>query len=147
MTVAATNPPGPGRHMLRGSAWMVAQRWSLRLSGIVSTAILARMLLPADFGIIAIAMIFVGVVEAVGDTGERLALLRHPHPERGHYDTAWTLQLLVGMAVCASLLLLAPLANIYFHQPDTVPVIRLLSLRALLGGLENIATIDFRRDL
>lgn len=148
MTAAPTAPqPGSGWHMVRGSAWMVAQRWSLRLSGIASTALLARLLQPADFGVVAIAMLFVGLVEAVGDTGERLAILRHPAPQREHYDTAFTLQVMVGLVVFAAILLLAPLAEFYFHEPRAVAVIRLLSLRALLGGVENIATIDFRREL
>lgn len=133
--------------MLRGSAWMIALRWSLRLMGVASTFVLAHLLKPADFGVVAMAMLFVGLVEALGDTGERLALLRLADPGRDHYDTAWTLQLAVGLAVAAAIFLLAPLAGHYFHDSRSVLAMRCLSARALLGGLENIGSIDFRRDL
>lgn len=133
--------------MLRGSAWMIGLRWSLRLVGIVSTAILARLLTPGDFGIVAIAMLFVGLVEALGDTGERLALIRQASLERAHYDTAFSLQLLIGVTIALLLFFLAPLTTTYFHEPRAVPVMRLLALRALLGGVENIGTVDFRRDM
>jgi O-antigen/teichoic acid export membrane protein len=125
---------------------MVGLRWSLRLSGVASTVILARLLTPHDFGIVAIAMLFVGLVETLGDTGERLALIRLRVLERGHYDTAFSLQLLIGFAVALFLYGLAPLAPRYFNEPDAVAVIQLLSLRAILSGLENIGTVDFRRD-
>lgn len=136
----------PGRQMLRGSAWMIGLRWSQRLAGVASTMVLARLLTPADFGTIAIAMLFVGLVETLGDTGERLALIRLQQIERADYDTAFTLQLLVGIVIGAGVFLLAPLASLFFHAPQAVPVIRLLSLRAVLSGFENIGTVDFRRD-
>ncbi len=138
---------GPGRQMLRGSAWMIALRWSLRLLGVISTFILVHLLRPEDFGVVAMAMLFVGLVEALADTGERLALLRLPAPERRHYDTAWTLQLGVGVTVAAAIFLLAPLTAAYFHDSRAILATRCLSLRALLGGLENIGSVDFRRDL
>jgi O-antigen/teichoic acid export membrane protein len=133
--------------MLRGSAWMIALRWSLRLVGIVSTFILAHLLTPDDFGVVAMAMLFVGLVEALGDTGERLALVRLSAPGRHHYDTAFTLQLLVGLLIAAVIFLAAPLTAAYFHDARAIPAMRCLSLRALLAGLENIASVDFRKDL
>jgi len=136
----------PGRHILRGSAWMIGLRWSLRLTGIVSTAILARLLTPGDFGVVALAMLFVGFVEILGDTGERLALIRIPAPDRSYYDTAFSLQLLIGLVTAVAVFALAPLSLHYFHEPRAVPVMRFLALRAVLSGLENIGTVDFRRD-
>ena len=42
-----------GKRMLNGALWMIALRWAIRLTGLVSTVILARLLLPRDFGIVA----------------------------------------------------------------------------------------------
>jgi len=53
----------PGRQMLHGSAWLIGLRWTVRLTGVVSTVILARLLTPKDFGVVAIAMIVVGLFE------------------------------------------------------------------------------------
>lgn len=147
MTLARPSGPTSGRHLLHGSAWMIGLRWSLRLTGIVSTAILARLLSPSDFGIVAIAMLFTGLVEAFGETGERLALIRQASLERSYYDTAFSLQVLIGIAVASTVFFLAPLTTAYFHEPRAVAVMRVLALRALLSGLENIGTVDFRRDL
>ena len=55
---------------------MVGMRWGMRLIGLVSTIILARLLTPADFGIVAMAMVVVGLLEIIAFTGVDLALIR-----------------------------------------------------------------------
>src|SRR5678816_3414499 len=81
---------GYGRSMAIGSGWMVAMRWVVRGIGLVSTMILARLLAPHDFGLVAKAMLVIGMLEIMAETGQRLAIIRHSNPTRAHYDTAWT---------------------------------------------------------
>jgi O-antigen/teichoic acid export membrane protein len=126
---------------------MVGLRWAIRLTGVVSTIILARLLTPADFGVVAIAMIVVGLLEMLSQTGQALAIIRHQSPTREHYDSAWTVSVLFGFGVALAIVAVAPLTRIYFHEPRSIVVMQCLALRAALGGLENIGTVDFRRDL
>jgi lipopolysaccharide exporter len=144
---AAGGQAGPGTHMLRGSAWMIALRWAIRLTGLVSTIILARLLTPKDFGVVAMAMIVVGMLEMLNQTGQSLAIIRHGNPTREHYDTAWTISVMIGFGIAAAIVLVAPLTKIYFHDENSIIVMQCLALRAIMGGLENIGTLDFRRDL
>lgn len=138
---------GPGAHMLRGSAWLIGLRWAMRLIGVISTIILARLLSPQDFGIVAVAMILVGLFEMLNLTGQAAAIVRHEAPSREHYDSAWTVSLCIGVAIAIAILIAAPFTELYFHEPRAIPVMQCLALRAVLGGLENIGTVDFSRDL
>jgi len=140
-------PALPRTRLVNGSIWMVAMRLSIRSIGLVSTIILARILTPADFGLVAMAMLMIGFIEIFNDTGQQAALIAHPNPERAHYDSAWTITILIAVALTAIVLTVAPLADSYFNDPRVVPVIQVLSLRVLLGGLLNIGTVDFRRNL
>ncbi|MGH6876650.1 MAG: lipopolysaccharide biosynthesis protein [Rhizomicrobium sp.] len=133
--------------MLRGSAWMVGLRWAVRLTGVVSTVIMARLLTPADFGVVAIAMIFVGLFEMLSQTGQALAIIRHESPTREHYDSAWTISVLFGFAIALAIIILAPLTKYYFHDPRSIVVMQCLALRPAVGGVENIGIVDFRREL
>ncbi|MEO5374847.1 MAG: lipopolysaccharide biosynthesis protein [Alphaproteobacteria bacterium] len=134
-------------HMARGAAWMVGMRWSLRLIGLVNTLILARLLLPEDFGIIAMAMIVVNFLQVLSDLNVDLALVRHRDPTREHYDSAWTVQILAGLLVTAILYLLAaPLAR-YYGDPRVELVIQIVSLRAVILGCSNIGMVDIRRSM
>jgi len=126
---------------------MVLLRWGIRLTGLVSTVILARLLIPADFGIVAMAMFVVGLLEILKESGQVLAIIRHPNPQRADYDTAWTLSVIVAFIVALLIWAAAPITAIYFHEPRVQPVMHWLSLRSLLAGFENIGITDFRRDL
>jgi O-antigen/teichoic acid export membrane protein len=138
---------GIGWHMARGSAWMIAMRWAIRTIGLLSTIILARLLVPEDFGIVAMSMIVVGLLEVFGETGFDAALIQNRKATSRHYDTAWTFKILQGTLLCGLLVLIAPIAADYFNEPRVTPVIRILALHALIGGFQNIGIVNFRRDL
>jgi O-antigen/teichoic acid export membrane protein len=126
---------------------MILLRWAIRLTGLVSTIMLARLLMPSDFGIVAMAMFVVGLLELLSQSGQKLTIIRHAAPTREDYDTAWTVSVIVGLFIAAAIVALSPLAQIYFHEPRVVPVMCWLALRSILGGFENIGAVDFRRDL
>lgn len=140
-------PLNVGRALAQGSAWMVGLRWAMRSIGLVSTFVLARLLSPGDFGLVAMAMVLVGLVEVFGQAGQQLALIRIAAPTRADYDSAWTLGILVGLAVALVLWLVAPLAALYFHEPRAAFMVRLLALRPLIGALDNIGVVAFRAEL
>jgi O-antigen/teichoic acid export membrane protein len=134
-------------HIIRGSIWMVAMRWSVRGIGLVSTVVLARLLAPADFGLIAMAMLFVGLIEVFGETGQQMALIRYNNPTREHFDSAWTAQIIVSAILGTLVLLAAPLAALYFDEPRATTLVQVLSIRVYAIGFENIGTVLFRKDL
>jgi O-antigen/teichoic acid export membrane protein len=143
----ADGQAAPGTHMLRGSAWMISMRWAIRLTGLISTIILARLLTPKDFGVVAIAMIVVGMLETLSATGQVAAIIRHRDPTRDHYDTAWTISVIIGFGIGAAIFLIAPLTKIYFHDDRSILVMQCLALRAIMSGFDNIGMLDFKRDL
>ena len=126
---------------------MIAARWSMRMIGLVSTMILARLLVPEDFGLIAMAMMAYGLLETVSYAGVDLALMRGGADSREHYDTAWTIQILQGVFIAAVLLAVAPWIASYFHEPRVVAVIWFIALRAVLDGFQNIGVVAFRKEL
>lgn len=138
---------GIGRKMLTGSAWMIGMRWSVRSIGLLSTIILARLLLPEDFGIVAMAAIVYGLLEALSQFGLASALIQNRNATRGHYDTAWTVQLIQFSAIAVILLAVAPYVARYFDEPRVAAVVHLLALAALIGGFENIGVVDFQKNL
>lgn len=136
-----------GQQMLHGSFWMILLRWAMRLTGTVSTIILARLLMPADFGIVAMATFVIGMLELLNQSGQKLAIIRHHAPEREDYDTAWTIGIMAASVVAILIFAVAPLAVIYFHEPRVEPVMHCLALGSFLGGFENIGITCFRREL
>jgi lipopolysaccharide exporter len=135
------------RNLLYGSALMIAMRWTTRLLGLFSTLILVRLLTPDDFGVVAMAMVIVGLLEVFTHTSVDLALIRDRDPSREHYDTAWTLEIVQAIALAIVLVLVAPWSARFFEDERVTLVIYALALRAVLGSFENIGVVAFRRDL
>lgn len=145
--VSATPASGLGRRMTRGAAWVVGTRTAVRLLGVVGTIVLARLLTPADFGLIALATVVAAGLEQLGWFGFEVWLIRHPRPRRAHYDTAWTLTVLRGAVIALALFTASEAVAAYFEEPRLRDLLRVLALGALVQGAVNIGTVDFQREL
>lgn len=131
----------------KGAAWMVLFRLFDRSIGIVSTAILARLLLPADFGLVAMAMSIIAVIEFATAFSFEMALIQKPDPQREHYDTAWTLNIIMaGLGALLTASLALPAASFY-GDPRLVEVMLAIGAAWLIAGFENIGTVNFRREM
>lgn len=137
-----------GQQMLAGSIWMMGMRWTIRGIGLISTLILARLLAPEDFGLVAMTLAGMQILTILfTESGLRLALIRHRDPQRAHYDTAWTLGLIIAACVALAIFALAPLVGDYFDEPLVVELMRILALLPLIQGLESIRVVDLQKHL
>jgi lipopolysaccharide exporter len=135
------------RKIASGVGWMVLWRLSSRALGIVSLLIVARLLLPDDFGLVAFATTLMIGIESLSALGLQDAIVRSRHSDRVLLDTAFTLAtirgLLTGVALAAAA---APLSR-YFHEPRLELIIYCLAVLAAVEGLENIGIVEFRREM
>lgn len=141
------DPSAIRRSIISGAGWMLAFRLGDRAIGLVSMVVLARLLTPGDFGLAALAMSLLVVLELFGDLGLDLELIRNQEARRQHYDTAWTLELLKGLVSAGLLATLAAPAAAFFKDPRVEPIVYWLAVASVLAGCENIATVDFRKNL
>lgn len=126
---------------------MIGVRWAMRLIGLVSTMILARLLAPEDFGLIAMVMLTYGLLETISYAGVDLALMRAGADTRAHYDTAWTVQILQGLFIAVCLVIAAPFVASYFNEPRAQVVMYWVAVRPLIDSLQNIGIVAFRKEL
>lgn len=138
-------PKGSG--VFKGAILYVLMRWTDRLVGFISTLILARILVPADFGIIAMTSLVIGLVDIFMDLGVNIALIQNRHPSKAHYDTAWTLRIVQACITVVVISLIAPFAADYFHDQRITLVLRVMSLGALVAALENIGIVTFQKEM
>lgn len=131
----------------RGVTWAILMRWAIRLIGLGSTLILARILSPDDFGVAAMAMIIVNLLIQISELGTSSHLIRAKDVDRAHCDTAWSVTLLQGLFTGSVLVALAHPAAIYFHEPRIVNILYVLALASAIGGFENVGPVLIRREL
>ncbi|TZG24174.1 oligosaccharide flippase family protein [Sphingomonas montanisoli] len=130
-----------------GAVWMVGWRMTTRLVGLLSTLILARLLAPGDFGLVAMATVISSAIDAVSTMGLIDALVRHPRYEKKLLNAAFSLQLLRGIATAVVTMLLAWPASVWFNEPRLFLLMMPLALGSIISGLENIGIVEFRREM
>jgi len=136
-----------GRQVALGAAFMVAGRLAGRLVGVFSTLILARLLMPEDFGIIALASAAFALADVALSTGYTLLLIRRETVDREVYDTAWTMNLLRCALLAAVTMASAPLQAWAFGEPRIGPVLVVVAATTLLDGLSSIGMARLQREL
>ena len=125
----------------------VAMRWSDRLVGLVSTLVLARVLLPSDFGLVAMASIAVGLIDTFLDLGVAQSLIQNQDASKDDFDTAWTLRFIQSALAAIIVVIAAPLATSYYKDPRVTDIMRFMALSVVIGGTENIGIVNFQRNL
>jgi len=137
----------PKKALLKGAAWAVGMRWSIKGIGFFNTIILARILVPQDFGVVAMAMLIVGLIQAFLDFGTSLALLRKDTLSPEEINSAWTLNILQGWSIGLLLILGSPVATLYFAEPRVSVVLVVLGCCIAISGSGNIGLVLARREL
>jgi len=130
-----------------GIVWMVGARLFDRCIGIVSTLILARLLVPADFGLVAMATAIVAILDLLGAFSFDMALIQNKDAGRKQYDTVWTFNVIFGVSCGLLLIALAGPAAGFYKEPRLTAVMYVLSLSYFLYAFTNVGLVQFRKEL
>jgi lipopolysaccharide exporter len=134
------------KKLILGAAWTILGRWTTRGLGLISTMILARFLLPSDYGIVSMAMLVVALLQAMVDFGATSALLRKKEVARDEIDSAWTLRLIQHLLIATLILILSPFSIYYFHEPRVQYVLWAVSVCIAVSGAGNIGMVLAQRN-
>jgi lipopolysaccharide exporter len=133
--------------MAKGALWSVLMRFAVRSIGIVSTIVLARLLVPADFGLVVLASMLVALLELLSELELSTFLIFRRGADRSYNDTAWTLSLLRGGMTAIVLVISASFAASFFAEPRLQNVIYVLAFGCLIDGLANVGVVEFQKSL
>jgi len=136
--------------VLAGLGWSGATQAAVQLFQFGFSIALARVLIPADFGLVGMVAVFTGFASSLGDLGLGASLIQKPSLSERHLDSVFWLNVAVG-AVLASLFgLTAPLVARFYGEPRLVTLTTALAFSFLLGSLSGVhgallsKSIDFR---
>jgi O-antigen/teichoic acid export membrane protein len=130
-----------------GAGWMVGLRWADRILRTVSIVILARLLLPSDFGLAAYAWVFLGILDELFMFSFRTVLIRDQDTTKDRYHTVWTLEVLKGLVLSTVIIASAAMVAKFFNEPKVEEILYWIAIIPILNGLVNIGTVDFTKDL
>lgn len=133
--------------VVHGGLWQFIERGASRAVNIAQLVVLARLLVPEDFGLFGIALLTQQTLDVLLRIGVDAALIQREERTEDYLNTAWTLKLLKALVVAVCLLLIAPWVAAFFDAPDASPLIRFLAVVILLRGMQNIGAVYFRKEM
>lgn len=141
------NAPAPsiGKRTAQGAGWLIASRLMTRGVDFITLTMLSRALLPQDFGLVAIAMALVQLVEAVLEMPITQVLVRAHSVDRAMENTTFTLGLIRALVLAGVLGALAWPAAALYHDARLGPLLLFLALAPVLRGLQSPAMAHYAR--
>jgi O-antigen/teichoic acid export membrane protein len=130
-----------------GTGWMTGLRLFDRAIALISVSLLARLLLPEDFGLVAYAMTFYGVLESLFQFSFETVLIRDQDSGRSSYNTAWTLNVIKGAVMAVLVIAGAKPIAAFFSEPQLETILYWIAAMPALRGFENIGVVDFQKNM
>lgn len=134
----------------RGMLWSALDKFGVQAGQFVIGILLARILMPADFGLIGMLSIFLALSQAFIDSGMGSALIQKKERSEVDFSTVFFFNLAVSLLFYAMLYAGAPLIARFYEVPRLVPLTRVLGLIIIINSFtlvqhtKLVAQIDFR---
>lgn len=137
-----------GEKTTKGGFWLIGTQATTRAFDFVRTIVLARILLPTDFGVFGIVLLVTSIVETFTETGFAHAIIQKKDDNSDEFlNTAWTATVIKALAVSLVLFVLSYFAVLFFGEPTAGPMIRVLSVYVIINGLANIKTVFLQKQM
>lgn len=132
---------------INGSLWGILERFSLQIIQFVVGVILARLLGPKEFGLIAVTMVFSGIIQAITDAGFEKTLIYQKEIRSIQISTIFYVNFFLGMLMTIIFLTLAPFIASFFKDQQLIPILRVVSIGIIISALAQTQRTLLMRDL
>ena len=135
------------QQMAGALAWSFVDRMGQQVFQLIISLLLARLLTPADFGLIGILMVFCTLSYVLVDSGSGSALVRSEKATAIDFSSTFYFNLVVALAIYATLFFAVPLIAAFFGQPQIVPVSRIIFLGIIFSAFYLVPLASLTRAL
>jgi O-antigen/teichoic acid export membrane protein len=133
--------------IVTGSIWLTAAKLLTTCIGFVATIVLARLLTPEDYGLVALATATLAIVNAFTELPVTVALIQIRQPTRQDYNSAFTLNVARGLAISVALVVAAPFVARMYQDDRLIHIFYVLALAPLFNAALNPYFVVFEREM
>lgn len=130
-----------------GIRWSAIGEYSTQGITFVVYIVLARLLTPRDFGLLAMAMVFIGITEIFSRLGTNTIVIQQKKISNDLLSTLFFLNLMTGVLVGGLLLIVSPLLGRIVQNSDVIPILRVLALTFVITSISSVHEGLLRRNL
>lgn len=136
---------------LSSLAWKFAERCGAQGIQFVVSIILARLLTPADYGLIGLITVFLAIAMVFAQSGLGQALVQHKEIDQEEFSTVFYFSMIFSIVLYLILFLCAPLIAGFYNEPKLTAIIRVLGTTVMIGAVNSVQqayvqkTMQFKR--
>lgn len=135
------------KNIVSSLIYKFAERLAVKGAGLIIGIVLARLLLPEEFGQVAIITIFINLANSIIQTGFNSALVQQKEVDEKDYSTVFYITTALSAAIVAILYVTAPYIAIYYESPSLVWPIRAYSFSLFFGAFNSIQVAKMQREM
>lgn len=127
--------------------WRFAERMGAQLVQFVVSIILARILAPEAYGVVALITVFTSILQVFVDSGLGNALIQKKKADQLDFSTVFYTNIIFCIILYIALFFLAPVLADFYDQPSMVWLIRVLGITVLISGIKNVQQAYVSRNM
>jgi O-antigen/teichoic acid export membrane protein len=132
-----------GKHYI----WSAVGQFGTQTVGFIGNILIARILMPDDYGLIAMVAIFMGLAMTFTDSGFADCLIRKPDADRIDFGTVATFNIVIASFIYLAIFCSAPLIASFFERPELIGITRVISISILIKALNLTQITRLRKEL
>lgn len=141
------NADSAASRLPRAALWNLVDLSGRQIVQLLAVVVLARLLSPSDFGVVAIAMLFVAIGSVLSEGGVSTALIQRPVVDAAAKGASLTINVVLGTVACGALVSLAPAAAAAYEQDVLRPLLTLMAPAIVMSALAATPMALLTRDL
>lgn len=135
------------KQALSGMVWSAVQTFGNQIIGFGVSVILARLLLPAEFGLIGMIGIFMGISSVLISSGLGASLIRTDKPTQADYSTVFVFNMVGSIVLYVIMFFAAPFIADFFKQPVLTSITRWYCLIFVINAFSSIQITHLHKNL
>ena len=134
-------------NVVKGFIWRFAERCGAQLVSFIVSIVLARLLVPEDYGTIALVTVFTVILQVFVDSGLGTALIQKKDADDLDFSSVFYFNFVVCLVLYAGMFMAAPYIAKFYDDISLTPVIRVLSLTIVISGVKGIQQAYVSRNM
>lgn len=136
-----------GKKIISGMIWRFGEKITAQLVSFIVSIVLARILMPDDYGVVAIVTIFIAIAEIFVTSGLGTSLIQKKDATKRDFSTIFWCNIVMSVVLYGIVFVIAPIIAGFYKMPVLTPVVRVFALRLPISAINSIQNAYVSRNM
>ena len=135
------------KQSIKGVIWTGIQQFGSQGISFIVSILLARLLTPSEFGLVAMILVFISISQTILDSGLSQSLIRTANADNTDYSTVFYFNIVVSLLLYGILYLSAPFISVFYEQPALTELLRILGLILIVKAFSIVQLTKLTKEM